>query len=64
MREQRRLAAIVPVNFSAKSVVGHSRPGRVSSKPGDVRYAADSGSKLSIRGSVIGVNAGSIMLIE
>ena len=25
MREQRRLAAIVPVNFSAKSVVGQSR---------------------------------------
>ena len=25
MREQRRLAAIAPVNFSAKSVVGHSR---------------------------------------
>jgi len=43
MREQRRLAAIVPVNFSAKSVVGQQATstfdiGRVIALPAEPLY--------------------------
>lgn len=37
------------------SQLGHSRPGRANSKPGQVRYAAESGNKFSISGAVLRV---------